>query len=85
MTAAFVEDRDDIVISADGDAAGAVELPVEKSQVCEYTTAAMIARGVTHNGACPTIYSQRSRRCPCGQLGANGKYRAWKNCCGKGK
>lgn len=50
---------------------------------CPHTKAAISLYGLTANGACPTIVSRRSRRCACGKLGANGKYKATKNCCGK--
>lgn len=50
---------------------------------CDQTRATINMLGLTPRGACPTIYSSRSRRCACGKLGPNGKYRATKNCCGK--
>ena len=59
------------------------ELKPVQSQQCSYTKAAIALYGLTAKGACPTIVSRRSRRCACGKLGANGKYKATKNCCGK--
>lgn len=59
------------------------EIKPVPSQQCSHTKAAIALYGLTRRGACPTIVSRRSRRCACGKLGANGKYKATKNCCGK--
>jgi hypothetical protein len=69
--------------SVDQAETGVVSNLQEYPQQCSHTKAAIALYGVTARGACPTIVSRRSRLCACGKLGANGKYRAAKNCCGK--
>lgn len=65
------------------DVVAAAAVPVLIESQCAQTRATISLLGLTKRGACPTIYSARSRRCACGKLGPNGKYRATKNCCGK--
>ena len=62
---------------------GTVQNLQEYPDQCPHTKAAIALYGLTAKGACPTIVSRRSRRCACNKLGANGKYKATKNCCWK--